>query len=307
MTSVETEIDRYLSTSFVTDYRRAIGMNVIVVGAGSGSWTMRGLQLGSAIGARVTSFPSAPDWSWADVAVLVKRAGVRYAAEAHAAGVPIVWDALDFWRQPQDNGLTEREARTLLKRQLELIVPAVTIGATQAMADACAGAYLPHHSWNGLEPSQVKPCVQTVAYQGNAAYLGSWLEIVSRSCAARGWRFVINPPDLREVDLIVALRDAQWDGWMCRAWKSGVKLVNAVAAGRPVMTQPSAAFSEIQPPGTAIKTAADLLSAFDAWTDEAPRVRALAMCCEMAQAFRLSAVADCYLEVLQRAVVSCPA
>jgi hypothetical protein len=90
-------------------------MNVLIVGNGKGSWQIRGEQLGAAIGARVTSYPKAEDWQWADVAVLVKRAGMIYAPLAQAAGVPIVWDAVDFWRQPTDHNLGRVGALDLLQ------------------------------------------------------------------------------------------------------------------------------------------------------------------------------------------------
>ena len=76
-------------------------------------------------------------------------------------------------------------------------------------------------------------------------YLGRWHQWLKEACALRGWAFVVNPPNLAEVDVIVAFRDGQWDGWMCREWKSGVKIVNAIAAGRPIITQDCAAAHEI--------------------------------------------------------------
>lgn len=273
-------------------------MNVLIVGGGKGSFTMRGLQLGAAIGARVMTEPTAADWAWADGVVLIKRAGAQWAAKAHEAQLPIVWDALDFWSQPRDNRLSEADARARLRQEVGRIRPDVIIGATAAMAEACGGIYLPHHSWSGLTPTPARETVNVVAYEGNPAYLGAWRSALDQACERRGWRFVVNPFDLRAVDLLVAVRDGEWDGWMCREWKSGVKVVNAIAAGRPLIGQASAAIRELQPPGSEIESAADIGAAFDAWTDLEARQRAVDACRALAPAVSLEAVADRYRAIL---------
>jgi hypothetical protein len=285
-------------------------MNLLMVGAGSGSWAMRGQQLGHALGARVTSTPAKADWTWADLVVLVKRYGARYAAAAHAAGVPIVWDALDFWSQPTENTFDEPRARALLQTQLETIRPVLTIGATEAMAAAAGGVYLPHHSWQLLEPMRPQDAVQMVAYEGNPAYLGRWADRLRAACQARKWAFVINPPALWQADILIALRDAQWDGWMCRQWKSGVKLVNAIAAGRPIVTQPSAAVREIDAPVGLVEDPKDLELTLDEIAQVDVRAYAYELCRRAAPAYRLPAIADRYRAILAAVPItrtSCPA
>lgn len=282
-------------------------MNILCVGAGQGSWTIRGQQLGAAIGARVLSAPDAADWRWADVCILHKKYAVRYASAAHLARVPIVWDALDFWAQPGENGLGEADAIGVLRAHMALIRPLLVMGATQAMADAAGGVYLPHHHWSGLAPIPARERVHVVAYQGNAAYLGSWLGLVSRACARRGWRFVVNPADLREADLLVAFRDGPWDGWICRHWKSGVKLVNAIAAGRPILTQPSAAASEIGAPGSLASSEQELEQAFDQWADYTPRALAVEACRSFVDDYALMTIARRYQQILQDVRARCAA
>jgi hypothetical protein len=274
-------------------------MNILLLGAGSGSWTMRGQQLGAALDARVTSTPTSADWRWADVAVLVKRFGLHYAKAAHYAGVPVVWDALDFWAQPAENSLSGEQAVVRLHDEIERVRPALTIGATQAMADACGGAYLPHHSWKGLEPIQARDTTAlVVAYQGNRAYLGAWGDAIAASCQRRGWIAQLNPAEPWTADIVVAFRDAPWDGWMCRQWKSGVKLVNAIAAGRPVITQASAAAAELTPPGSIVTNVAELEAALDTWADLDARRRVVDACRALAPALRLPAVAERYRAIL---------
>src|SRR3954470_6084579 len=102
-------------------------MNVLIVGSGKGSWQVRGLQLGQAIDARMRTSPRDGDLEWADVVVCVKRALFQWADTIHAFKKPIVWDALDFWNQPEQNGLSEVDARALLQQTIAKYRPTLTI------------------------------------------------------------------------------------------------------------------------------------------------------------------------------------
>lgn len=256
---------------------------------------MRGHQLGRALDARVTGTPSVDDLQWADVAILIKRAGRQWADLAHQVGTPIIWDALDFWQQPDENSLSEAGSRALLQDWIAAIRPTLVIGATQAMADACGGAYLPHQPWPGLTAAPARIMVKAVGYQGTRKFLGQWAMAVQHECERRGWTFLINPTDLGTCDLLVALRDGKYDGWMCQEWKSGVKLGNAMAAGRPVITQESAAFREMRPVGCTVQTAADLARAFDRWTPLDTRQTAVS---QSVTPYALSTIAAQYRSLL---------
>jgi hypothetical protein len=280
-------------------------MNLLMVGAGKGSWQIRGHQLGDALGARVTSTPTDDDFKWAHVCVLVKMHGARWADQARKFGVPIVWDALDCWRQPTDNAASPAAALVELQAQVARVKPFLTIGATRAMADAVDGLYLPHHPWESLKPSTPRSVVTTVAYQGGAVFLGRWRTALEQACARRGWLFVINPVDLGAADIVVALRDGVWDGWMCREWKSGVKLVNAMAAGRPVVTQDSAAWRELQPEGSLVSSLSDLDTALDRWEMFDTRLEAVRPA--TVRPFRLLQVAEQYRQMLQTVRATCAA
>lgn len=281
-------------------------MNVLIVGGGDkGGWQMRGIQLGRAIGARVAS--NLDSLHWADVVVLVKRADPAFAAQARAAGKPVVWDPLDFWAQPEQNALNEAKSRSVLRAHLANYRPELVIGATQAMATDCGGVYLPHHAWFGLEPSPAREDVTVVAYQGTQKYLGRWMRTAQDACKARGWKFVINPKRLSDADIILALRDGKHDGWMCRQWKSGVKLVNAISAGRPVISQESAAWHEIAPEGTLVSVPADLDVALDLWADHAARQRVVRRAALYGRNYSLPVIADQYkalLHLVQRGVAA---
>jgi hypothetical protein len=273
-------------------------MNILVVGEGKGSWEVRGEQLGTALGARVSHALRPVDLHWAERVILVKRVRPMWARVIHQHGKAFVWDALDFWRQPDDNSLSEPDARDLLQRTLAALQPDLMIGATQAMADAGHGVYLPHHAWADLTPTPAREQVKVVAYQGNPVYLGAWVRPLEVACGQRGWRFVINPPDLTAADLIVAFRDGIWDGWMCRTWKSGVKVVNAMVAGRPLITQSSAAVQELRPAGTIIEHPSELGAAFDLWTALSARAAVVAQAQVHAQTYGVAAVATRYQDIL---------
>lgn len=280
-------------------------MNILILGTGKGSWAIRGIQLGAALGARVLSDPTEADVKWADVVVLVKRAGLKWSKYVHSLGKPIVWDALDVWQQPRDHRFTEQQACAWLKSQIAAIRPDVTIGATEAMARVVKGVYLPHHGWPGLKPTPPRAEVRIVGYEGNPTYLGRWGTAIQQACLARGWTFVINPPALSEVDLLVAFRDGQWDGWICRAWKSGVKFVNAICAGRPIITQPCAAVDELEPIGSTIGDPAYLESALDHWARQSARQEAVDVSLKRAADFSVQFIADRYQKILAQQVRAC--
>lgn len=269
---------------------------VLFLGGGKGSWAIRGVQIGTVLGARTTAAPTDDDWRWAQVIVLVKRAIFEHGARAATMGVPLVWDVLDFWEQPEENGRTVAEMTLRVRELAERYHVATLIGATQAMADAIGGVYIPHHARPRLKPLPVRSKVEVVAYEGTPKYLGAWKAILEESCTARGWRFVVNPASLNEADLVVALRDGRWDGDLCREWKSGIKLVNAITAGRPVITQPSAAVREIEPSGSIVETREQLDAALSLWAPLPQRQWAASIAQDRAFAFTRSSVAHLYRE-----------
>ncbi len=281
-------------------------MNVLIIGSSGGSTKVRAVQLGAAIGARVVTKPTDHDLRIADLVVLVKRAGVEWAAEVHKYRKPIVWDALDFWNQPSDNDFSESDARSLLRHHIELINPALVIGATEAMADAAAketsAAYLPHHSRPGLIPGPAVARVPVVGYEGAKKYLGGWLLAVQGECDRRGWSFVANPPDLRACDILVAFRDGQWDGWMCRQWKSGIKAVNAIASGRPLIAQASAGVVEISPNCCIVEKYSQLHDALGTYESYVQRVGIREFSDQRAKDYTLLAVAERYAKILKRVI-----
>ncbi len=280
-------------------------MNILMAGGDTkGSWQMRGLQLGKALGARCTSSPSADDWKWADLVVLVKRAAIMWAEQARACGKPVVWDVLDFWAQPEDNQKTREELIAQVRQIQQSCGAGLLIGATRAMAEDIGGVYLPHHSRIGLTPTPPRSKAEVVAYEGNQRYLGAWRQRLDEACASIGLRFVVNPDDLREADVLVSFRDGKWDGWACRQWKSGVKHVNAIASGRPMVCQPSAAREETFPAGCLVTDAEQLTGRLKAVAFGDMREFAYQEHVERASDFTVQAIAKQYLGILQNVAVA---
>lgn len=276
---------------------------VLIVGAdGRGSFEVRGRQLGAAIGARVTTQPKAGDWLWADVVVLVKRAALEWGQTAVHTRMPIVWDVLDYWRQPNENSMPVEELRQRILGLRDSLGITTTIGATQSMADAIGGVYLPHHSRPGLAPAPPRTGgTLIVGYEGQAKYLGTWRRALEQACARLEMVFVVNPSDLRAVDVVVALRGESWDGEVCREWKSPVKFVNALVSGRPVLTQPCAGFDEVSPVGLAIDSPDSLVGSLRILSSLSCRQDAYEMAVRRRQEFHLKTTAARYHDILVNA------
>lgn len=225
-------------------------MRLLMTGRGtSGSWQIRGLQLGAALGATVQ--PNATEVAGFDLAVLVKREAVVL-ERLRAARVPVVWDVVDGWPQPAGSYWTREDCMAWMRQQVRAIAPIAIVAATQAMADDLEEfgrpvLYLPHHARPGIATNPIRPEVRVVAYEGSARHLGAWGPWLVQECAARGWTFVANPASLADADIVVAAREA--DGYAPRHWKSNVKLANAQASGTPIVLQREAGYLETRTGG----------------------------------------------------------
>jgi hypothetical protein len=276
-------------------------VKVLVTGRGtSGSWQIRGEQLGKAIGATVMS--QAVDVRGFDVVVLVKRALPTLADNAARAGVPLVWDVVDSWPQPVGNTWDRAQCMAWLRQQVREIRPSALVAATHAMAKDCEEFGLPvlrlsHHAWEGQGRCTIVPAVRKVGYQGGTGYLGWWRPFMQQECALRGWAWVENPASVAELDIVLAVREA--DGYAPRHWKSGVKLANAQGCGTPFIGNREAGYLE-NASGAELwaDSAAEMVTALDALSPQASRARAAAALFEAAP--RLESVAVAYRAWLER-------
>lgn len=220
-------------------------MHILITGKGtSGSWKIRAEQLGRTIGATVVS--NARDVASFDQIILVKRPTPDLLQRIHRAGVPLIWDQVDPWPQPVGNGWDRERCMKWLAEQVETIRPAGIVAPTEAMAHDCEAfgipvLALPHHARPGLRQNPIRP-LKVLGYEGGRQYLGRWLPMIQRQCEARGLQFVINPAEVADVDVLLALRDCE--GYAPRNWKSNVKLANAQGSGTPVICNREAGYLE---------------------------------------------------------------
>lgn len=253
-------------------------MNILVTGkGGNGSWAIRGEQMGRALGAVVQ--PMAIDVAAYDVAIVVKRTPGDLISRIRRAGVPLVYDMVDAWPQPEGNHWGRELCMAWLRSKIEEVKPSAIVAATNAMAADCAEfgvpvICIPHHCRPGIQINPIREHVRTVGYEGAEHYLGRWKPMLESECRRRGWSFVVNPVNLAEVDIVVALRDAE--GYAARHWKSGVKLSNAQGSGTPFIGGREAGYVE-QAVGSAEKwadTDLGLVRSLDALTPWQERKRA---------------------------------
>lgn len=225
---------------------RGSGLSILFTGKGSsGSWQIRGIQLAAATGA--DAIPKALDVGGYNVAVLVKRPLADLVDRLHRMAVPIVWDVVDAFPQPEANTWTRDQCMAWLREAVRLIRPAAIVAATDQMREDCAEfgipvLWLPHHAWEGQGKCLIAPKVRTVGYQGGEQHLGAWGPFLHAECARRGLQFVVNPSSVASVDIVVAVRGP--DGYAPKNWKSNVKLANAQGCGTPVICNREAGYLE---------------------------------------------------------------
>jgi hypothetical protein len=223
-------------------------MKLLFTGRGtSGSWQIRGAQLGQAMGATVQ--PNATSATGFDAAILVKRADEALLSTLRRAKVPIIWDIVDSWPQPDGNSWGHAQCMAWLASELARISPQAVIAATQAMAEdvrliarGLPVLALPHHHRPGLKPSPARE-VRTLGYEGGEGYIAASRSVIHAQCVGRGMRFVVNPAALAECDVLLAWRDA--DGYAVRNWKSNVKSATAHALGLPIICRREAGYKEM--------------------------------------------------------------
>jgi hypothetical protein len=241
-------------------------VQILITGKGSsGSWKIRGEQLGQAIGAEVQPMAEPSDCRSAKVVVGVKRIPDPLLRAIKSSGRPFVWDAVDPWPQPCD--WREPESKAWLRDMIARLQPdAVIFGTPQMRADSGFNGpalVLPHHAWPKYTSNTVRP-VQVVGYEGDPRYLGRWHGVLEQECKSRGWVFRVNG-DMQLADIGIALRDS--GGYPAAWWKPGTKLANLQALGIPALCSEEAGYRDIAS-GTEswIRSPDDIARAFEALT-----------------------------------------
>jgi hypothetical protein len=223
-------------------------MKLLFTGRGgtAGSWEVRGRQLGHACGAKVKPLATGTDIRESDLTVVVKR--VPDALLASLRGRRWAYDIVDAYPQPESALWEQKDAIGWVTRQIERLNPTAVIWPNQRMRDDCddgrPGIVLKHHHRPNIKRNPIREHVRTIGYEGRAAYLDGWMPVIERECKKRGWAFVVNPTHLADLDIVLALRGGQWDGYAAKHWKSNVKLANAHGSGTPFVGQAECGYLE---------------------------------------------------------------
>jgi hypothetical protein len=224
-------------------------MKVLMTGKGSsGSWQCRGVQLGNALGATVRPLATREDFKAADISVIVKRVPVQLLQDVRAAGKPWVYDIVDAYKQPESSRWTRDQAIKWAHEHLAALKPDAVIWPNRKMREDCdpglPGMVLPHHHRPGIRNNPIRKHVKRVGYEGAVQYLAEWEQALAAECKRRGWEFVTNPKHLADLDIVVAMRGGDWDGYVPHHWKSNVKLANAHGSGTPFIGQMESGYIE---------------------------------------------------------------
>lgn len=221
-------------------------MRVLITGKGtSGSWKIRGEQLGPAMGAQVVPMASIEDCRAADVILVVKRAPDALLQNIRASGRPWIYDVVDAYPQPACGTWGEMESKAWLKEHLARLKPDAVIYPSERMSkDAGGGKVLYHHHRPGIQRNPIRKEIKRIGYEGAPSYVDGWRKAIDAQCARIGAEFVINPVNMADVDVVLALRDKNHAGYPQRMWKSNVKLANAHGSGTPFIGMPEPGYQE---------------------------------------------------------------
>ena len=240
---------------------------IIVTGKGkSGSFKIRGDQLGFAMGFHVIPNALDLDIRKADAIILVKRPTEAIVASAHHNKVPIIWDVVDSWPQPVGNDWDRGDCISWLTTMVRQIKPAAIVAATHRMALDLMDVvkvpvkWIPHHHRPGIGINPIREHMKVIGYEGGGNYVSRWGAIIQKECQERGMRFVQNSgvDALASFDVVVGLRDHR--GYAPRHWKSNVKMANAHGSGTPFIGSKECGYLE-------------MMTGFEYWAEDREQLR----------------------------------
>lgn len=226
-------------------------MRILMTGKGvSGSWAIRGVQLGTAIGARVIPMASREDCRLSDVIVAVKRVPDVLLDAIRRSGVPWVWDVVDSYPQPECSSWGREQSLRWLRKELDRLRPNGVIWPNARMHDDAAWGgpqeVIYHHHRPGIKVNPIRDRIQTIAYEGSPRYLEGWERAIAEECHRLDAAWIVNPDDLSAADVVLAIRGEGWNGYPQQHWKSNVKLANAHASGTPFIGMPEDGYQEMR-------------------------------------------------------------
>lgn len=208
----------------------------------AGAWHIRGLQIASMRGNwRAINKPSDDDLARADLICLVKKPDPRVIECARQMKKPVVFDIVDSWAQPEDglHCIDVDKARQLFSRAWRTINADGYIFPTGRMQEDLGALVqtkvtIYHHFRQNIQVNPVRERVKVIGYEG-ADYLGDWLLRIESACVERGIKFVSNPHNYTDLDIVVLARGGLHGNFLSHRYKSNVKLANAIGSGTPAL------------------------------------------------------------------------
>ena len=189
------------------------------------------------MGARVVRMASLEDCQWADVIVVVKRLPADLLQRIRQSGRPWIYDIVDAYPQPGCSAWDRQEAVSWAQAHLAALAPSAVVWPCRQMSMDVSGEMegkeIYHHHRPGIRRNPVRDTIKKVGYEGSPGYIQGWLPAITKACRRIGAEFVLNPAELADVDVVLALRDGAHAGYPQRSWKSNVKLANAHGSGTP--------------------------------------------------------------------------
>lgn len=224
-------------------------MNILVTGKGSsGSWQIRGVQLGAALGARVVPMATEAECRRADVVIGVKRLPHELLETIKRSRAYFVWDCVDAWPQKIGTCWTREMSIAWAHAELARLRPDYVLWPNErAMLDIDrGGAVLRHHCMSNEPINPIRRDLKVVGYQGASRYLDDELvRAITKGCERLGAVFSMNPAHLADVDVCLALRARGWATYPQQHWKPATKLTNAHATGTPWIGNSEVGYKEI--------------------------------------------------------------
>lgn len=208
----------------------------------AGAWQIRGEQIAAMrTNWEAINKPSNDDVKRFDLFCFVKKPDPKIIERVRKTGNPIVFDIVDSWAQPED-GLKYRDAhsaRELFGPLWKQVNADGYIFPTKRMHQDLGlliknGVTIYHHYWPQIQKSPVRETVKIVGYEG-ADYLGEWGALIEKICSDRGIKFVANPKNYTDLDIVVLVRGGEHGSYLAKNYKSNVKLANAYGSGTPVL------------------------------------------------------------------------
>lgn len=223
-------------------------MKILITGrsGSSGSFAIRGFQLGKAIGATVKLDANLQDCTQHDAVIVVKKVSPQTLQAIRLSGRPFIYDTVDPWPQSQPCTWNQSESIFWLRSHLAQLKPDVAVfGTVQMRQDGgLGGLVLGHHSWQKYvaHPKTQREQAKVIGYEGSLLHLGKWRKVLEKECKKRNLEFIING-DMTKVDAAVALRDGI--SYPAQNWKPATKLVNANALHIPTLCSREAGYEGV--------------------------------------------------------------